>query len=653
MSFYGHAFHKVFIGTGAVRTTGKPENLISGEIGLFDPKTWNALSLLDVSNLSHREVLVGQGSWHTKDSLTPFIGGMKMPNYSRKINGRYVSKFYVDYPTRSKAAVWTVGYNGVSDCQPITGDCDTTYTIRVEVKGSPAFRYMNHSVYHDFSVHTGCCTDCDTGDCSTTVDPQMIADDLVRQINSEPNMKHFVKAEKIMSCTPDYTDPTAVAWEYYEVNVADDGSQVALARLQQTYPTQTITRVARNGITSTYRFAQIATAGAPSAYTIPGQSVIANCDTCPSGWTTVASSYKYVYKIEEVLSSASPTSPTVAPTFDTNVSTPTVAGYTFLGHEGGVSTYYAYIDVPIAAVTAAVSNKQELVNTFEKIPTICTLASGQTATWTLSTLAPYKVSRTLCITLPKECGSGSSKLTAVQAMLATHPQVVTGSIAVETNGDCAEVITLKQYSSNLLIDGCAGYDVATYDDLQSFEGHAWAECPCQDVPDVLDCQVGIRLTAAYEDTKFGNCSFQPTDHFEVEPLQLVVTMVKKDGEICNEPNWAITELQVGKQGTGYGESILREYIDSLGYKKERWETDPRMREILDYTAMEVVDRNKMYKRYGIIHSIPFAEQSRTRWNQEVYVLNFIFPEEVDTTAFERLMGTYLATHNVFLETFQA
>jgi hypothetical protein len=49
------------------------------------------------------------------------------------------------------------GSGGVSCCKEFL--CGETYHLRVDIKGSPALRYLNHNAYYTAEAYTGCCPD--------------------------------------------------------------------------------------------------------------------------------------------------------------------------------------------------------------------------------------------------------------------------------------------------------------------------------------------------------------------------------------------------------------------------------------------------------------------------------------------------------------
>lgn len=130
---------------------------------------------------------------------------------------------------------------------------------------------------------------------------------------------------------------------------------------------------------------------------------------------------------------------------------------------------------------------------------------------------------------------------------------------------------------------------------------------------------------AYVDTKFGDCSFRPTDFFEKEPVQLILSELNETGDICDvdfqDPYAAGTESTVtlAKQGSGFGETVIREFILSNRYMQEPWNNDPRMREITDAIAFEI-DRTADYHEFNILHSIPRSYNPSGMHNSDQYLL---------------------------------
>lgn len=130
----------------------------------------------------------------------------------------------------------------------------------------------------------------------------------------------------------------------------------------------------------------------------------------------------------------------------------------------------------------------------------------------------------------------------------------------------------------------------------------------------------IVLDGAYVDTKFGDCSFRPTDFYEKEPVIILASELDETGDACNVACTTITETSTAKQGRGFGETVLRDVILSNRYAQEPFSTDARIREILEDTSLGSVDRNGNYDLFFILHSIPRSYNPSGMHNSDQYLL---------------------------------
>ena len=165
MAYFNHAFGKCFVGTtgftakasGMLGTAGNI--LATGEFAFVDPKNWNILATAPTDCCP---LILASGSLYSSDKNGPFHGGYQESNKSKMINPKYVNKFYKVEAHDAQANILHVGTT------PFTaGDtgccceflCDETYNLRVDVKGSPALRLLNHQAYATLDAYTGCCAD--------------------------------------------------------------------------------------------------------------------------------------------------------------------------------------------------------------------------------------------------------------------------------------------------------------------------------------------------------------------------------------------------------------------------------------------------------------------------------------------------------------
>lgn len=188
MAYFVHAFQKMLIGTaGFVTSDGaKSHQLAPGEIGIIDSKTNQSIAVGGTPSYATTPlVYLAQGSFRTSDKVGPYHGGYQESVKSKGINPKYVSRFYLVEPKEPSKSVISITSD---DCTVL---CDTTMYLRLDVKGSPALRFMNHNIYHTFDAKTPCCADPEN---PTAEDPMHILIGWMEQINSEPLINQFVRA---------------------------------------------------------------------------------------------------------------------------------------------------------------------------------------------------------------------------------------------------------------------------------------------------------------------------------------------------------------------------------------------------------------------------------------------------------------------------
>jgi hypothetical protein len=195
MAYFPHAFQKLLVATnatpfrdgddtgavaGAIATTA----LLAGQIGIINAKTNKVLDLNAAPSYANLPlVYLAQGSFHTNDKIGPFHGGYTETVKSKGINPKYVSGFYYAAPKAPVQNIIVV--KPAANCEAIA--CDTTYRLRVDVKGSPALRFLTHNAYLTVDAYTGCC---DTS--NSNVDPLIVLLQWKEQLAASPIMSQFV-----------------------------------------------------------------------------------------------------------------------------------------------------------------------------------------------------------------------------------------------------------------------------------------------------------------------------------------------------------------------------------------------------------------------------------------------------------------------------
>jgi hypothetical protein len=209
MAYFPHAFHKMLVATASAPSTpfkigaaAATTTLTAGQVAVVDAFTNQTINLTAAPVFGggagqFSQVYLAQGSFHTKDKLGPFHGGYQETVKSKGINPKYVSEFYVTAPA---AAVKHAIQISQVNCDNIT--CDTVYDLRLDIKGSPALRFLTHNVYQTLSVTTGCCTQIATPGVNDKIDPNVLFLGWADQINgllggnnSLPFLNQFASAK--------------------------------------------------------------------------------------------------------------------------------------------------------------------------------------------------------------------------------------------------------------------------------------------------------------------------------------------------------------------------------------------------------------------------------------------------------------------------
>jgi hypothetical protein len=166
MAYFNHAFQKAFVGTQgftdlAGGQLGTPGNILAtGQFAFVDPKTWELVNTSGPTEGSCCPLILASGSLYTKDKIGSH-GGYQESNKSKLINPKYVNRFYRVDPNAAQQNVINIGYTPFNALAGGSCEkeflCDETYSLRIDVKGSPALRFLNHNAYLTVEAYTGCC----------------------------------------------------------------------------------------------------------------------------------------------------------------------------------------------------------------------------------------------------------------------------------------------------------------------------------------------------------------------------------------------------------------------------------------------------------------------------------------------------------------
>jgi hypothetical protein len=196
--YFNHAYQKTLINTSnfysttknTVSTIGVPTASVA-VIASLQTSAYNANTVVDTTAFGGTTlqdlpmIYLAQGSINTLDKLGPFAGGYKESVKTKGINPKYVNKFFRVDPTCPQAEVTTVCL-----CDGAEAQCGTSYYLRIDVKGSPALRFLTHNAYRTFASNNICCPL--DPKAPTAVDAMQIIADWAWQISRDPIMKNFI-----------------------------------------------------------------------------------------------------------------------------------------------------------------------------------------------------------------------------------------------------------------------------------------------------------------------------------------------------------------------------------------------------------------------------------------------------------------------------
>lgn len=188
-------------------------------------------------------------------------------------------------------------------------------------------------------------------------------------------------------------------------------------------------------------------------------------------------------------------------------------------------------------------------------------------------------------------------------------------------------------------------------------------------PQAPNCCSGVVVEAAFVETKFGDCTFEASDKFELEPLLIQASMVDETGDPCVFEQLCISDgitpsgagsqtvypaIQFGSQAMGTGERVLRDLILSEGYSQNHFSShrDKRYREITQgFDVTNAVNRNGLYTSYYILHSVPRFNNPSGVFDNDQYLLRVVM--DAPDANFEAFMAAWLAAANnpITLETY--
>ena len=141
-------------------------------------------------------------------------------------------------------------------------------------------------------------------------------------------------------------------------------------------------------------------------------------------------------------------------------------------------------------------------------------------------------------------------------------------------------------------------------------------------------EAGLSLVGAFEDTKFGDCTFQTSDFYGLEPLRIYASEVDLNGDPCEFTGICVVAECEGRQANGLGETAARDLILSESYRQNTFATDLRIREITQGNdlldgAAGGIDRTALYDRLMILHTVPRFNNPSGTFDNDQYLVEIL------------------------------
>lgn len=592
--YFPHAFRKDFFVQSSVASvmnsllSGTATTaLTAGQIGFFKSTsaTGSNSTLVSTSSAATTPFIIAQGSYFNSDKISPALGGYKESIKSKLINPKYISRVMTVAAKAPRQMVVNV---------PVTCGlaCDTTYRLRVDVKGSPALRFLSHNMYRVLDSYTGCCN---------TTDPTLQKDPIVTllnwkdQINNSPIFNTMVDARVYAKAG------TTVAGTWANVSTGLSAQTLTFAVGNTTGVAIGQKVVATNLPANSFVTALAATATATHSAT--GVTITTSTYTATTGGTTlngavtVGSSVSGAgFPVGSYISAYTGTAAFVI-TFPTQAVAPTISG-TITVSASATVTYPTQQTAPTSIATTGIKVYNDLY-------------TGVAGT-------PLAASATVIPGTETQTGVGGSAVISL------------GTVTNATIGASSTVLAS--------VGGAHVYNAGTGEAISySVDAH-------------------IELTGAYVETKFGTCTFTPTDKYDLEPLLMYTAIVDETGDPCssfcfttsNTPdssglvpnNQGIVQLPI--QASGVGETLLRTMILSNRYMQNAYPDSNRveslrMREIEQDPALAIIDRNALYDQVMVLHSVPRFNNPTGTFDNDQYLLVINVPTGTTTTAFTNFL----------------
>lgn len=632
--------------TGELASTGGTQDLAVGQIGFFSGKNWQVTTAPTFQTC--KTLVVAQGT----PDLSGFPEGAGIPNTSFKVtidplHGK-IFDWYVKKSQRPQNMIVRLGFDGVDTTKTLSANYGETKQIYLKLSGQPINNFypdVPAGLKIPILIQMPCADEC-ADSCASQVPCSTIGDLIVDAVNNykiiggQPLSK-YVRATKIVQCgTP--SGQVTSCFEKYEIDLCDDGSPNALAKVQAQYPGKTISRVKRVDAISTYRFEQPCGGSAPEAFVANGNNVVPNCSTCPTGYTLQDTLYVYEIKVADAGDG------TALAAVETAYASGDDAVVRIL-YENGVSTYLLYATTFPRTQQTLVGFLQSYFGYVGVARAVCVGDADETTAWT-KIEEGEKAAKYWKLSLKLDPCSADGEEGCSAATLLAQLQEAYANIGTVTLTDtnctfCVAEFKLQTFSDNILYPSCNGEDYK-WSLPPAFENQNWIEVVEGGYPGT-DCACGVQFESAFYDPKRDACTFEGVPYFS-DPLYIEVSQHDPSSlaSPC-ETDWPVTTVQNIKFPSGYGQLVSDFERKSKYYRNVFYNVDPVVRKYRGYQWN--TDFEGYYDEYVLVFQNPVPEygvNSTTR--TETFEVHWFFPEG-NGKSFETAINGYLASANINID----
>lgn len=198
MAYFNHAFCKSFLANSAVNADGTATSALGvGQVAIVDSGDWESIGSATGYDTATGLLHIVQGSLRTNDNIgnNPGHGGYAESVKSKGINLRYISRLAVSAVNAATQPAASIAVG------PTCAPCGENLFLRLDVKGSPALRFLNHNAYaigdssgdaaaFDGSLPGLCCIEG-----QEFLDPAVALAAAMQQVLADPIVSPFVAAD--------------------------------------------------------------------------------------------------------------------------------------------------------------------------------------------------------------------------------------------------------------------------------------------------------------------------------------------------------------------------------------------------------------------------------------------------------------------------